>query len=154
VGILGHVDAGKTTITSKLSQVLSTASLDKNPQSQERGITLDLGFSCFRTNNVDPNQRVNLSKDESTDNSVDPLQFTIVDCPGHASLFRTVIAGSNIVDIILIVVDVVEGIQTQTSEYFILSEILKSNSPIIFILNKIDKISSEDLYGSIDKNPK
>ncbi|CAN0577224.1 unnamed protein product, partial [Ectocarpus sp. 12 AP-2014] len=47
VGILGHVDCGKTSLVKALSTVLSTASLDKNPQSRERGITLDLGFSAF-----------------------------------------------------------------------------------------------------------
>ena len=47
VGILGHVDSGKTSLARALSTRLSTASLDKHPQSRERGITLDLGFSSF-----------------------------------------------------------------------------------------------------------
>lgn len=49
VGVLGHVDSGKTSLVRALSTELSTAALDKNPQSQERGITLDLGFSAFLT---------------------------------------------------------------------------------------------------------
>ena len=44
VGILGHVDSGKTSLVKSLSTHLSTAALDKNPQSQQRGITLDLGI--------------------------------------------------------------------------------------------------------------
>ena len=47
MGVLGHVDSGKTSLVRALSTELSTAALDKNPQSQERGITLDLGFSGF-----------------------------------------------------------------------------------------------------------
>ena len=47
VGVLGHVDSGKTSLVKALSTLLSTAALDKNPQSQQRGITLDLGFSSF-----------------------------------------------------------------------------------------------------------
>ena len=47
VGILCHVDSGKTSLVKALSTLLSTAALDKNPQSQQRGITLDLGFSSF-----------------------------------------------------------------------------------------------------------
>ena len=43
VGVLGHVDSGKTSLVKALSTSLSTAALDKNPQSQLRGITLDLG---------------------------------------------------------------------------------------------------------------
>jgi selenocysteine-specific elongation factor len=47
VGVLGHVDSGKTSLAKALSTVSSTAAFDKNPQSRERGITLDLGFSSF-----------------------------------------------------------------------------------------------------------
>lgn len=42
VGVMGHVDSGKTSLVKALSTHLSTASIDKHPQSQERGITLDL----------------------------------------------------------------------------------------------------------------
>ncbi|GJP34603.1 hypothetical protein CLOM_g19027 [Closterium sp. NIES-68] len=48
VGILGHIDSGKTSLARALSTLLSTAALDKHPQSAERGITLDLGFSAFQ----------------------------------------------------------------------------------------------------------
>ena len=47
IGILGHVDSGKTTLAKRISNISSTASFDKNPQSAARGITLDLGFSSF-----------------------------------------------------------------------------------------------------------
>ena len=46
VGVLGHIDSGKTSLAKKLSSIASTAAFDKNPQSKERGITLDLGFSA------------------------------------------------------------------------------------------------------------
>ena len=48
VGVLGHVDSGKTSLTRSLATMFSTASLDKHPESKARGITLDLGFSAFR----------------------------------------------------------------------------------------------------------
>lgn len=82
VGLLGHVDSGKTSISKALSMVSSTAAFDKNPQSQERGITLDLGFSSLSAHNP-----VNDSE----------LIFTFVDCPGHQSLIRTIIGGSQII---------------------------------------------------------
>ena len=85
VGVLGHIDSGKTSLAKALSTVASTASFDKNPQSKERGITLDLGFSSF---SVDIPEHLKLK-----DDSLEKLQFTLVDCPGHASLIRTIIGG-------------------------------------------------------------
>lgn len=46
----------------------------------------------------------------------DKLQLTLVDCPGHASLIRTIIGGAHIIDMMLLVIDVNKGIQTQTAE--------------------------------------
>lgn len=52
VGVLGHVDSGKTSLVAALSDVLSVAALDKHPQSKERGITLDIGLSAFRVRHM------------------------------------------------------------------------------------------------------
>lgn len=103
--MLGHVDSGKTSLCKLLSAITSTASLDKNPQSQERGITLDLGFSAFFTRTP-----MNLQIPQKY------LQFTLVDCPGHASLLKTVIGGAQIIDLMFLVIDINKGIQTQTAE--------------------------------------
>lgn len=88
VGLLGHVDSGKTSLSKALSKISSTAAFDKNPQSQERGITLDLGFSALTVESP-----VNL-KERCVDDS---LVFTFVDCPGHQSLIKTIIGGSQII---------------------------------------------------------
>ena len=42
---------------------------------------------------------------------VKKLQFTLVDCPGHASLIRTVLMGANILDVMVLVVDATKGVQ-------------------------------------------
>jgi len=99
VGLLGHVDAGKTSLARALSSTVSTAALDKSPQSVERGITLDLGFSSFRTP-LPPHL---------ADAPFSALQVTLVDCPGHASLIRTIVGGAQIVDAMVLVVDVTKG---------------------------------------------
>ena len=90
LGVLGHVDSGKTSLTKALSSVASTACFDKNPQSKERGITLDLGFSSFT---VDFPQHLNSTGLGDTSPAYSQLQFTLVDCPGHASLIKTIIGG-------------------------------------------------------------
>ena len=170
VGVLGHVDTGKTSLVKTLSSVLSTAALDKSKQSRARGITLDLGFSAFllplpehlrqadaagsdasckdnRNSNNDGgnNSKQNGIGNKNTDaaarevnlhNKYDLLQVTLVDCPGHASLIRTIIGGAQIIDMILLVVDATKGMQTQTAECLVIAEMTTRN--LIVVLNKID----------------
>jgi selenocysteine-specific elongation factor len=133
VGILGHVDSGKTSLAKALSAVSSTACFDKSPQSQERGITLDLGFSAYF---------VDVSKDEKFSAAgVSTVQVTLVDCPGHASLIRTIMGGAQIIDMMLLVVDVTKGIQTQTAECLVVGEMLARH--LVVVLNKIDMAAGE-----------
>lgn len=110
----------------------STAALDKNPQSQERGITLDLQFSAVETPN---------------------FLFTLTDCPGHASLIRTIMggnmvcwvllpnSGAQIIDMALMVIDVQKGIQTQTAEGLVIAQITVDE--MVVVLNKIDAFPVE-----------
>jgi selenocysteine-specific elongation factor len=135
VGILGHVDSGKTSLARALSTSFSTASLDKNPQSKLRGITLDLGFSSF----VDRREVRREGEEEKREIDV---CYTLVDCPGHASLIKTVLGGASIIDCMILVVDVNKGIQTQTAECVVVGEIAVKK--LIVCLNKIDSIQDEE----------
>eukprot|EP00164_Ancoracysta_twista_P006409 GFYU01008920.1.p1 GENE.GFYU01008920.1~~GFYU01008920.1.p1 ORF type:complete len:551 (-),score=131.98 GFYU01008920.1:16-1668(-) len=139
LGVMGHIDSGKTSLARALSSHTSTASMDKHPQSQERGITLDLGFSAFFTD----------VPDRLKDPSFDLLQYTLVDCPGHASLIRTIIGGAQIIDMMLLVIDVTKGFQTQTAECLVIGEILSDR--MIVVLNKTDKLPAEKRGAMIDK---
>ena len=142
IGILGHVDSGKTSLVRSLSTQLSTAALDKNPQSQQRGITLDLGFSAFTLPMPEHLKEI-------TNNEYDYIQFTLVDCPGHASLIKTIIGGSQIIDMVLLVIDANKGIQTQTAECIVIGEITTDN--MIIVLNKIDSIPEQDRSMKLEK---
>ena len=133
VGILGHVDSGKTSLSKALSTQGSTASFDKSPQSKERGITLDLGFSAFY-------EEAPPSWEEK--HGITTLQYTLVDCPGHASLIKTIIGGAQIIDMMVLVIDVNKGIQTQTAECIVIGEMLATNLTIV--LNKCDLINGSD----------
>uniref|UniRef100_A0A1X7VU89 Selenocysteine-specific elongation factor n=1 Tax=Amphimedon queenslandica TaxID=400682 RepID=A0A1X7VU89_AMPQE len=139
IGVLGHVDSGKTSLAKALSSVASTAAFDKHPQSQERGITLDLGFSSFSIP----------IPEHLKDSGYDSVQFTLVDCPGHASLIRTIIGGAQIIDLMILVVDAIKGIQTQTAECLIIGEITCDH--MIVALNKIDLFESSKRDAQISK---
>ncbi len=135
VGVLGHVDSGKTSLARALSTTSSTAAFDKNPQSRERGITLDLGFSSFRAI-LDGKE----------------VQYTLVDCPGHASLIKTIIGGAQIIDLMVLVVDAAKGIQTQTAECLVIGEITCPR--ILVAINKIDLLPENKRQQAIDKMTK
>jgi len=120
VGVLGHIDSGKTSLARALSSEASTAAFDKSPQSQQRGITLDLGFSAFTAGGV---------------------QITLVDHPGHASLIRTVIGGSQIMDAMLLVVDATKLVQPQTAEGLVIG--MLATRRLVVALNKIDLFPAE-----------
>lgn len=138
VGVLGHVDSGKTSLVRALSTLLSTNALDKNPQSKARGITLDLGFSAFTVDEVPPGIT-----------GYDKVQYTLVDCPGHASLIRTIIGGAQIIDRMLLVVDITKGIQTQTAECLVIGEILTDE--LVVVLNKIDLLPEKTREKKIEQ---
>lgn len=144
LGVLGHVDSGKTSLVKALSSVASTACFDKNPQSKERGITLDLGFSSFT---VDFPQH--LVADSA---QYGQLQFTLVDCPGHASLIKTIIGGAQIIDMMLLVIDITKGMQTQTAECLVIGEI--TCDKMLVVLNKIDLIEPEKRKSAVEKMKK
>jgi selenocysteine-specific elongation factor len=120
---MGHIDSGKTAIARALSELVSTAGLDKHSQAQQRGITIDLGFTFFPLENY---------------------MITLVDAPGHADLIRSVVSGANIIDMAFIVIDGTKGPQVQTGEHLVVLHTL--GIPKIFILiNKIDMIDEKSV---------
>jgi selenocysteine-specific elongation factor len=132
IGLMGHIDSGKTKIAECLSEIVSTAGLDKHPQAKERGITIDLGFSFF---SLGENNK---------------YMVTIVDAPGHANLIRSVVACANIIDLALVVIDGEKGPQVQTGEHLMILHSLGIRD-IIFVINKIDLISPEQVQKLTQK---
>lgn len=65
----------------------------------------------------------------------DSIQCTLVDCPGHASLIRTIIGGAQIIDVMVLVVDITKGIQTQTAECLVIGELCAAS--MVVVLNKV-----------------
>ena len=116
IGLFGHIDSGKTAIAAVLSEIISTAGIDAHPQSKERGITIDLGFTSF---------------------ILDNYLVTLVDGPGHADLIKISASSVEIIDCAIVVIDINKGPQVQTGEHLIMIESLKINK-ILVILNKTD----------------
>ena len=111
------------------------------------GITLDLGFSSFM---VDFPNHLKSDPMYATDgNPYDKLQFTLVDCPGHASLIRTIIGGAQIIDMMILVIDINRGVQTQTAECVVIGEI--TTATLIIVLNKVDMIPPDQREEKIEK---
>ncbi len=123
IGLMGHIDHGKTELARALSEKVSTAGLDKHPQSKERGITIDLGFTMFRLNEY---------------------IVTLVDAPGHADLIRSVVAGANIIDAAILVVAADEGPKIQTGEHIIVLSSLGIDTVVVAI-TKCDLVGEERL---------
>jgi len=140
VGVLGHVDSGKTSLVKALSTTASTACFDKNPQSAERGITLDLGFSSLVLPEVPPQVKAG---------GYNVLQVTLVDCPGHASLIKTIIGGAQIIDLMMLVVDATKGMQTQTAECLVIGEIVCKG--MLVVLNKVDLLPPNKREAMVEK---
>ena len=131
IGLFGHIDHGKTSIARCLTQTPSTASLDKHPDAQKRGMTIDMGFSAFKT---------------------EKYHVTLVDLPGHHSLMNHVTGGASIIDGAILVIDAVDGINVQTVEHFALIRGLGLR--LIIALNKCDLVSKDRLKEVTEKTGK
>ena len=66
-----------------------------------------------------------------------------------ASLIKTIIGGAQIIDLMILVVDITKGIQTQTAECLVIGEITCSR--MIVVLNKIDSIPADKRDKTIEK---
>jgi len=125
IGTAGHVDHGKTA----LIKALTGFEGDTLAQEKERGITIDLSFSCL--------------KDSETN-------IAFIDVPGHDKLVKNMIAGAFGFDASMIVIDVNEGIMPQTHEHIGILNLLKVSHCII-ALSKIDLSSKEQIKMRIDE---
>jgi len=123
IGLVGHIDHGKTELARALSEKVSTAGLDKHPQAKERGITIDLGFTMF---------------------TLGQMRVTLVDAPGHADLIRSVVAGANIIDAAILVVAADEGPKVQTGEHIVVLQSLGIDT-IIVAITKTDLVEPSRL---------
>lgn len=133
MGIVGHVDHGKTTLT----KLLSGKWTDTHSEEKKRGITIKLGYTNFIISKENETYNVN-HKGESL------KKVSIVDAPGHESFMATMISGAAVMDCALLLVAANEKCpQPQTIEHLKTLEISGLKN-IIVIQNKIDLVTRDE----------
>ncbi|WP_075980679.1 selenocysteine-specific translation elongation factor [Bacillus massilinigeriensis] len=135
IGMAGHIDHGKTTLTKALTNV----DTDRLKEEKERQISIELGFAP-------------LYEDEE-------IQISLVDVPGHERFIRQMIAGVAGIDLVVLVVAADEGVMPQTKEHIEILGFLGIKNGIIAV-TKIDRVEEElldlvkeeindELHGSV-----
>lgn len=132
IGMAGHIDHGKTTLTKALTNV----DTDRLKEEKERQISIELGFAPLYES--------------------DELQISVVDVPGHERFIRQMIAGVAGIDLVVLVVAADEGVMPQTREHLDILGFLGIKNGIVAI-TKIDRVEEEfaelvkdDILGELD----
>ena len=137
VGTIGHIDHGKTTLTSALTKHLAKKGLseyiafdeiDKAPEEKERGITIATAHVEYETAK---------------------RHYAHVDCPGHADYIKNMITGAAQMDGAILVVGADDGPMPQTREHILLARQVGVPSIVVF-LNKVDMVDDEELIELVD----
>ena len=121
IGMVGHIDHGKTTILSKITGKFT----DTHSEELKRGITIKLGYA-----------------DTILEKNGKKRYISFVDCPGHEMLMATMLSGAALIDAAILIIAANEGIKPQTKEHLIALQAKKVNK-IIIIQNKIDLVTKE-----------
>ena len=137
VGTIGHVDHGKTTLTSAITKYLNLQgkadyrdfwSIDNAPEERARGITIAIAHVEYET---------------------DQRHYAHVDCPGHADYIKNMITGAAQMDGAILVVAAPEGPMPQTREHILLARQVEVPSMVVF-LNKVDMMEDEELLELVE----
>ena len=118
IGTAGHIDHGKTT----LIRALTGRNTDRLKEEQDRGITIELGFTWFDLESG--------------------LRCGIIDVPGHEKFIQQMVSGVVGMDMVLLVVAADEGIMPQTREHLDILELLGIEKCIL-VLTKCDTVEPE-----------
>ncbi|MBD8068189.1 selenocysteine-specific translation elongation factor [Bacillus sp. PS06] len=118
IGMAGHIDHGKTTLTKALTNV----DTDRLKEEKERQISIELGFAPLHIN--------------------DDMQVSVVDVPGHERFIRQMIAGVAGIDLVILVVAADEGVMPQTREHLEILSFLGIDKGIIAV-SKIDRVDPD-----------
>jgi len=137
VGTIGHVDHGKTTLTSAITMCLAKEgmadyraydSIDNAPEEKARGLTIAIAHIEYETKK---------------------RHYAHVDCPGHADYIKNMITGAAQMDGAILVVSAPDGPMPQTREHILLARQVEVPS-IVVALNKVDMMEDEELLELVE----
>jgi translation initiation factor 2 subunit 3 len=149
IGMVGHVDHGKTTLTKALTGVWT----DRHSEEIKRGISIKLGYAdCafYKCPKVDPPECYTSWPDECEGDAELLRVVSFVDAPGHETLMAVMLSGTSIMDGSLLLIAANEVCpQPQTKEHLMGLQISGIEN-IVVVQNKIDLISDEEAMKSYE----
>jgi elongation factor Tu len=137
VGTIGHIDHGKTTLTSAITMCLSQKgfaevrsfdSIDNAPEEKERGITIAVAHVEYET---------------------EKRHYAHIDCPGHADYIKNMITGAAQMDGAILVVAANDGPMPQTREHILLARQVGVPAMVVYI-NKVDMLDDDELLELVE----
>jgi elongation factor Tu len=137
VGTIGHVDHGKTTLTSAITKYLAMKGqakalaydqIDSAPEEKERGLTIQIFHAEYET---------------------DQRHYAHVDCPGHADYIKNMITGAAQMDGAILVVSAADGPMPQTREHILLARQVNVPAIVVF-MNKVDMVDDPELLELVE----
>ncbi len=137
VGTIGHVDHGKTMLTSAITKILAQKNLaeakefddiDRAPEEKERGITISIYHAEYET---------------------EKRHYAHIDCPGHADYVKNMITGAAQMDGAVLVVSAADGPMPQTREHILLARQVGVPYIVVF-LNKVDMVDDPELIELVE----
>ena len=151
IGMVGHVDHGKTTLTEKLTGKWT----DTHSEEIKRGITIRLGYadSVFRKCSECPGTEGYTTKEKCPKGHLAGFvrKVSFVDAPGHESLMATMLAGATLMDGALLLVAANEVCpQPQTREHLMALKIIGIKN-IVIVQNKIDLVTEEETLNNYEQ---
>jgi translation initiation factor 2 subunit 3 len=139
VGVVGHIDHGKTTLLSRLTGKFT----DTHSEELKRGITIKLGYADLVISKDDGNYNIKGKGEEER-------YVSFIDAPGHEMLMATMLSGAATMDAAILVIAANEGIKPQTREHFTALQ-AKGIHHLIIVQNKIDLVSKEQAIENYKK---
>src|SRR5438093_921926 len=138
IGTIGHIDHGKTTLTSAITKVLHTkfsgvavrefGTIDNAPEERERGITIAVAHVEYETAK---------------------RHYAHIDCPGHADYIKNMITGAAQMDGAIVVVAANDGPMPQTREHVLLAR--QVNVPFLVVfMNKVDMVDDPEILDLVE----